>query len=62
MAEREYDMGHINLLLDLGALMRDAQRHEFHDFKNDKYAAPKMELVNRLNDIATKAKDGKYDN
>lgn len=56
------DKGHISLLSDLGDLFTDAERYEFHDVRNNKYALPKVELVNRLNDIATYAKAGKYDN
>lgn len=56
------DKGHTELVADLFALYAEALEGEFHDFENRKYPAPKVELVNKLNDLATKVKEGKYDN
>lgn len=56
------DNGHLHLLADLNEILEEAQKFEFHDFKNTKEATPKMYLVKRLGDLAQKAKDGDYDN
>lgn len=56
------DTGHIDLLSDLGALMTEAERFEFHDFKSGGHPMPKIDLINKLNDLAKNVKDGKYDN
>lgn len=56
------DTGHEALITDLEVLLQEAKDFAFHDFKNEKYATPKVALVDRLNDLATQAKDGKYDN
>lgn len=56
------DKGHQQLIQDIEGLLAEASLYEFHDFKNNKYATPKVELVNKLNDIATKVKNGAYDN
>jgi len=54
--------GHNALMEDLSKLLREAYVYEFHDFKNEKYSTPKVELINKLNDLATNVKEGKYDN
>ena len=56
------DSGHENLILDLEALLKEAQDYQFHDFKNSSYATPKVALYNRLFEIADSVKKGKYDN
>lgn len=56
------DKGHDNLLSDLEKLLLEAQNEEFHDFKNNKYAAPKMELASQLEALRKNVIDGKYDN
>jgi len=53
--------GHEALILDLEALLNQAKVFQFHDFKSSAHATPKMALVERLNDLATNVKDGKYD-
>lgn len=63
--EREFvpqDKGYYQLLVDLVALLQEAVVYEFHDFRNTQYAAPKMELVNKLNALIEKTKNGDYDN
>ena len=52
---------HDLLLKDLRALLAEAEAFEFHDFKNSKYAAPKMMLVEKLTIIADAVKAGRYD-
>jgi hypothetical protein len=54
--------GHDKLMQDLTDLWKDAFEYQYHDFKNTKYATPKVALVNRLNQIAGMVKNGKYDN
>lgn len=56
------DQGHLNLINDLDALVLEAIRGEFHDFANQKYAMPKVELSNRLHQIRMNVIEGKYDN
>lgn len=56
------DVGHASLVRDLYNLLNEAEDYEFHDFRNEKYPAPKVELVRRLMIITEAAKDGKYDN
>lgn len=51
---------------DLDELIEEAKAGEFHDFLNNKYAAPKMTLVIKLtekglDDIAEQVKSGEYD-
>lgn len=67
--------GHEHLLLDLRslaaqaeALLAEATAFQFDDFKNEKYATPKVELDRRLREIsvtavsmAQRVRDGKYD-
>lgn len=56
------DDGHVLLMQDIADLASDATNYEFHDFKNEKYAVPKVELRNRLLAMAQAVIDGKYDN
>lgn len=56
------DQPHVNLIADITEILVEASHYQFHDYKNSKYAMPKFELVNKLNDLATKVKDGVYDN
>lgn len=56
------DDGHVKLMNDLDALVLDAAKGEFHDFANQKYAMPKVELSNRLHQIRMNVVEGKYDN
>lgn len=56
------DQGHLDLIKDIAELLKEVEAFEFHDFKNEKYAAPKMELVMKLGAIMDSAKNGKYDN
>lgn len=61
--EDDKDFGHDALILDLEVLMQEAKEDfAFHDFKNEKYATPKVALVNRLTDLIENVKQGKYDN
>lgn len=54
--------GHDVLMRDLIILINEAQNFEFHDFKNTKYAAPKIALITALEAMIIKAKTGAYDN
>lgn len=56
------DQGHLNLLTDIKELLFEAESGEFHDFANQKYAMPKVELSNRLHQIRMNVVEGKYDN
>ena len=53
---------HELLLAHLKAILDDAQAKEFHDFENNKYPAPKLELVAQLENVIRNAKHGLYDN
>ena len=55
------DTGHEQLITDLKELLAEAENFEFHDFKNEKYALPKVTLVLQLTRLITKVKEGKYD-
>ncbi|HQM43901.1 MAG TPA: hypothetical protein PLI72_09190 [Smithellaceae bacterium] len=54
--------GYYNLMQDLTELLRDVKNYEFDDFKNLKYATPKIALRNRLAKISENVINGKYDN
>jgi hypothetical protein len=43
-------------------VLEKAKRYQYHDFKNEKYEAPKMKLVEHLQKILTATKEDKYDN
>lgn len=45
----------------LQAFLDEAKEGQFHDFKNEKYPAPKMELVAQLENIIKNVKSGLYD-
>lgn len=51
---------------DLKTLIEEAKSGEFHDFLNEKYAAPKITLVGKLRDkgleeLAQQVMNGDYD-
>jgi hypothetical protein len=54
--------GHNALMQDLSELSYEAYTYEFNDYKNQKYATPKVELRNKLLALAQNVEDGKYDN
>jgi hypothetical protein len=54
--------GHNALMEDLANLTKEAYDYEFHDFKNEKYGAPKIVLREKLLELAQNVVDGKYDN
>ena len=56
------DKGHEDLVSHLELLLIEAKEFEFHDFKNNEYPAPKIELVSRLELLKKNAIDGVYDN
>ena len=56
------DTGHENLIEDLKDILHEAEGFEFHDFRNMKYATPKVELRAKLLILAARVQDGKYDN
>lgn len=49
------------LIVDLKALLKEAEEFQFDDFKNTKYAAPKMTLYLKLIRLSQNVKEGKYD-
>lgn len=55
------DPGSIILVGHLSELIEEASRGEFGDFTNDKYAAPKIELYNKLLKLSENVKQGIYD-
>lgn len=54
--------GHTALMEDLLGLMREASEFQFHDYKNTKYATPKVELRSKLLRMADQVMEGRYDN
>lgn len=54
--------GHDALVLELGKLLAEAKDFQFHDYRNSKYAAPKVELHKKLLQLARDVQSGKYDN
>lgn len=54
--------GYNNLMQDLAELLEEAKNYEFDDFRNSKYAAPKIELRNKLITLSQNVVDGRYDN
>ncbi len=56
------DQGHLNLLADIQDLLTEAYLGEFHDFANNKYAAPKMALADKLHKLRMGVIEGRYDN
>ena len=56
------DKGHLNLISDLSLLLKEAINFAFHDFKNEKYATPKVELVSRFKMLTEAVMNGNYDN
>lgn len=60
--EYKSDPSHNELIEDLRDLLEEAETFQFHDFKNSKYDMPKSELMNRLQTLLTKTKQGEYDN
>lgn len=54
--------GYNNLMQDLAELLEEAKNYEFDDFRNKKYAVPKIELRNKLLTLAQNVVDGRYDN
>ena len=59
---KDKNEGHQKLLDDLSVLLYDAWHYEFNDFKNNKYATPKVVLRKKLLDLAENVEQGKYDN
>lgn len=57
----EIEEGTKILIEDLKAIIREAEEGEFGDFTNNKYAAPKIALVEKLIEIQNNTKNGKYD-
>ena len=55
------DNGSVALMDDLAQLLDETLHYEFHDFKNKRYATPKVELRSLLQ-LAKNIEEGKYDN
>ncbi len=53
---------HQLLVAHIKAILQDAENKEFHDFENQKYATPKVELFTQLENIIKNVKSGAYDN
>ena len=49
------------LVNDLKELLLDAEAGQFGDFSNDKYPAPKLELMAQLQTLRDNVMKGKYD-
>jgi len=58
----ENQNGQQSLEMDIKILLSDVVDENYHDFKSDKYATPKMALVTRLEELIDNTKQGKYDN
>lgn len=56
------DQGHKRLIDDLTFLLEEAKDFQFHDFKNETYAAPKSVLIDKLRVLIGYVMGGKYDN
>lgn len=54
--------GHGKLISDIESLLQEVKEFQFHDFKNTKYPAPKIELKNRLEKCIQSVINGRYDN
>lgn len=50
-----------SLEMDVKVLLSDVIDGNFHDFESEKYATPKMALVQRLEELIENTKQGKYD-
>lgn len=50
-----------SLELDIKVLLADVIDENFHDFRSQKYATPKLALVRRLEELIENTKQGKYD-
>lgn len=59
--EESHMTGHQLLIQDLVKLTKKAAELQFHDFKSQASATPKLLLVRELNEISEKCKDGLYD-
>ena len=60
--EQKIDQGHENLIEDLEGLLNLAKRLEFHDFRNELFATPKMALRGFFLECVKKVETGYYDN
>lgn len=56
------DKGHTKLIIDIQNLLKEVHTYEFNDFKNSRYAFPKIELVSKLEAMIGRTKNGDYDN
>ena len=56
------DIGQWNLVNDIENLLQEATSFQFHDFKNEHYATPKVELRKKLLAMAENVVNGIYDN
>jgi len=61
MNDCQENQGHESLILDIKILLKEAEDYEFDDFRNEKYAVPKIALGNRLEGLRQNVIDGKYD-
>ena len=56
------DKDHENLVRDIKTLLSDAEDHQFDDFQNSRYPAPKIALREALLVMAKRVEEGAYDN
>lgn len=57
----ELEEGSKKIIEDLKELLAEAEAGEFGDFTNEKYAAPKMALAEKLHTLRENVINGKYD-
>ena len=55
------ERAHNELIQALAELLQEARNYEFHDFKNTKYPMPKTALVDYLELLLGRVKEGVYD-
>lgn len=56
------DDGHFALINDLQTILAMADKYDFHDFKNEKFATSKIELKSMLDTMSANVENGIYDN
>ncbi len=62
MNKEKVDQGHLDLVEDVEIILNEAKDFQFHDFKNQAYAAPKMAFNEKMEWLIKNMKAGKYDN
>lgn len=57
----ELEKGQQILKQDLEELLEEVKNGEFGDLSNDKYSAPKTELIEKFRQLSKNVIEGKYD-